>query len=854
MSFKRIHFALFLSIVTLFVILVWALSQTLVLTIMEYSLFLVAFLCSLLLHWAVYKHVNKKIRQLINYDNEQIESVNGLEDHLTNHHLEHLNLRKLCENLEVKNDYNDWLLNLMPNYLLVLNNEFEVIQCNQKFSSLINEKRETIEGKKLEFLGLKELKDKLLGKNVWLSEDDITHCTFEWLHIDDKDRTRYVSWYCNHDKDRKYYGEHYILLGADISVVKESQNEMLKMKERAEAASQAKSTFLATMSHEIRTPLNGVIGMIDLLNYELIDDRSKEMISTVSVSAGHLLSIINDILDFSKIESGNLKLEMEPFDLIDIISEVGAAFRIMAHDKKISLFITLDQQVPNQLLGDSVRFKQILTNLISNALKFTVSKIAWQGFIHLKIEQFDSSDNKVGLVFRVEDNGVGIEDDKLHSIFQPFEQEESSTTRKFGGTGLGLSITSRLSQAMEGDIWVVSSKGEGTEFTCYLPFELQNSDTPSYFDDCLLGQKCVVFTRNQFVFKELESAICGMAGSLEWFETMVSVDGYDHIFVLDEQLDYFESLLINYPQKVILLCTSADTVYKSDYYSLPRCHILPLDFQQVKVLVVQEDKKVSDVKKTSLLNHNAKILLAEDYEINRKVIVAQLAKLGIKADTAEDGQVAWTMLKNKEYDLLLTDCHMPNMDGYELAKKIRQSANPQFEKLDIIAITANAMKGEREICLAAGMNDFITKPIKLDQLKEILSCYLASQVDEPEKITAIKPETHYFNPQKLIEIIGEDEALKLELLQDYLDISAQTMADINQAIKDNNFTALAGFSHKLKSPSKGIGAQTIFTLCENMENYALTEKSELIEPLLIEINNNMAMLQQEVELYIKAHA
>ena len=831
----------------------WLLSQSLILTQLEYTLFLALLTTLLVLQWGVYHHFHQALCLLISNEASPVHSKDISMAVLKDFYkaqLEEINrLEQNCKALEVSNEYLNWLLNLTPNYMLVLNSDFEIVQCNQYFEKVVKESNVYLEGKKLAALNFGGVVEKLQSRELWTIEDGLRHCTFEWLHIDDEDHNQYITWYCTHDIKNEFSRDNYILLGVDISSVKESEIEMLKMKEKAEAANHAKSTFLATMSHEIRTPLNGVIGMIDLLNYEYVDNRVREMIDTVSISSGHLLSIINNILDFSKIESGNLQVESEPFNLIDILCELGSAFRLIAHEKKICLLFTVEENVPNLLVGDSVRFKQILTNLISNALKFTVSNIPWQGYVHLKIEKFDNAVNKVGLLFRVEDNGIGIALAQLHSIFQPFEQEESSTTRKFGGTGLGLTITSRLSQAMGGDIWVQSKKGFGTEFTCYLPFTEQKKRLRHYYDGSLTGTKCIIFTTNQLIFKELESAILGLSGSLDCADSVSDAVDYDHIFVLDEQLEYFDEIVKGYRDNIIVLCTSVDSIPGFERSGLSSCQVLPLDFKYLKSLVNHEVTTVQNIIETLPLDQNARVLLAEDYEINCKVILAQLSKLGISADVARDGQIAWELLQINHYDLLLTDCHMPNMDGYQLTTKIRNSNNAKLEKMNIIAITANAIKGERETCIAAGMNDYLTKPIKLEELKAKLSIYLTCH-QAIRRLKNKQVSTKLFNPAKLTEIIGDDDEFRDELLQDYLDISEQTLLEINKLEHAQNYSGIGSVAHKLKSSSKGIGAELIFTLCEKIEAGITDNNTQKIKDLLSELNTAMRNLQQEISQFI----
>jgi signal transduction histidine kinase/DNA-binding response OmpR family regulator len=411
----------------------------------------------------------------------------------------------------------------------------------------------------------------------------------------------------------------------------------------AEAANRAKSTFLASMSHEIRTPLNGVLGMMDVLGRQGLDAPQRGTVAIMRESAQSLLRIIDDVLDFSKIEAGRLELEETAFSLSGLADGISPAFQQEAATKGLALEVEIIPSSNDALVGDPVRVRQILVNLVGNALKFTEN-----GSVHIRLATAPRGDGQVSLILAVADTGIGMSAEQCARLFQPFAQADSSTTRRFGGTGLGLSIVRRLVQLMQGDVAVQSAPGTGSTFTVTLNLRAAPADSPH---------------------QELTRPLAKLL--------------------------------------------SAPT--------------LPVDGSPPHVLVV------------------------EDHPVNREVLVRQLELLGLAADTANDGAEAWAAWTQQNYAAVLADIHMPGMDGYALVRCMRATESEQRkDRTPVIAVTANALKGEEQRCLAAGMDAYITKPVNIERLHDTLARWLpqftrgeaAGQAGTPRSMAAIERSVH----------------------------------------------------------------------------------------------------------------
>jgi CheY-like chemotaxis protein/nitrogen-specific signal transduction histidine kinase/HPt (histidine-containing phosphotransfer) domain-containing protein len=479
----------------------------------------------------------------------------------------------------------------------------------------------------------------------------------------------------------------------------------------AEAANQAKSTFLATMSHEIRTPMNGVLGMMEVLDRQGLNASQQRTVATMRDSAQALLRIIDDVLDFSKIEAGRLELEAAPFSLSGLIDGVLSTFQAQAVAKGLILSGAVEPGSDDTLIGDATRVRQILFNLLGNALKFTE-----RGRITVRAGTAPLGGGRTQVTLAVEDTGIGIDEEQRRRLFQPFAQADSSTTRRFGGTGLGLSIVRRLANLMEGDISAQSEPGKGSTFFVRLVFDAAPKDA--------------LFTATQ------HSAACHAGRALP----------------------------------------------------LPRSGERPV------------------------------VLVVDDHPVNLEVLVRQLELLGVEADTAVDGVEALEAWSTKPYAAVLADIHMPRMDGYELTRKVRaiEAERSGSSRTPVVAVTANAMKGEEERCLAAGMDAYLVKPVNIDWLRATLVRWLA--IDEAaEHANGNGGTPGAIDRSVLSSWLGDDRAAIASLLEKFRDTAIEAEREISAASRFGDLAAVAAASHRLKGAAQAVGAKGVGAAAVTLE-------------------------------------
>jgi two-component system, sensor histidine kinase and response regulator len=665
------------------------------------------------------------------------------------------------------------------------------------------------------------------------------------------------------------------LLGVSWDITKEIvASELLRQQtEAAHAASRAKSHFLANVSHEIRTPMNGIIGMTGLLIETQLDRTQRDYAETIRSSADSLLTVINDILDFSKIEAGKLELESIELDLRANVEDVGSAMAFQAATKGLELIVNVEPQITGRVLGDPQRLRQCLVNLVSNAVKFTQA-----GEIVIEVRSKQGANGESLTYFEVRDTGMGIADKTLDSLFQPFVQADSSTTRHFGGTGLGLSIVRRLVELMGGEIGVASEVGIGSRFFFTLPLKPAEAVATERRTRSSTGGRILIVDDNVTNQRVLSSqlvhagyAVTTVGSGSAALDELRNATASDHPFdmvITDFQMPDMDGAMlgeriINMPDLAntrLVMLTSLDR-----HGDTPRLAALGFAAYLTKPVRVRElidavarvmsggpRQWQMDTQPMITLNmltqatpqqrFRGHVLLVEDNFVNQKVAVRFLERLGCTVEVAGHGADGVAACQQRHFDIVLMDLQMPVMDGMTATRRIREWETTGH--IPIIALTANAMTGDRELCEAAGMDGYLTKPIEVERLRNVLTRFGLEKNDADTAAAAPPAPPANLKPpvdlRGFRSITNDDEAFAQELAIMFIASGEQQLADMAAAAAQSNRMALARSAHQLKGACANIHAHALKALAERMENDSIAGDARALE-------HCNALLRQEFE-------
>lgn len=679
-------------------------------------------------------------------------------------------------------------------------------------------------------------------------------------------------------------------LEVTLAELEEQRRELEQRNEQVQEATRLKSEFLANMSHEIRTPMNAVVGFTDILLRSTTDVKHRDYLNLIREAGRALISLIGDILDFSKIEAGKLSIEYITFDPVQLVEGTAELLVGQCQSKGMALLTYIDPTIPRALTGDPGRIRQILINLVGNAIKFSTT-----GSIVVKVTLESFADSNAFLKYTITDQGMGMSEEEMAKLFRPFVQADGSTTRKFGGTGLGLSICKRLVELMGGEIGVTSTKGKGSTFTFSLPFKGVQAEAVDQGKQVDLSSKNVLIVDDDPISREIIASylaawdvrFTSLASSVEALAILRREEQRFDVVLTDLVMPEMDGLELAKaiqkdekiaPVPVLLMMTALDQTGQGEaavkegfrgYLRKPIKQSQLLEVVAGSLAGIDERCAVTDTvleivelaqSDSQKIFEGGIVLLAEDNIANQMVAELQLNELGLSTQVVNNGKEAvQAAATSNKYRAILMDCQMPEMDGFEATRQIRRQEVLTGRRVPIIAMTAHAMQGDRDACVAAGMDDYVTKPVELEELRRVLGCWLTFH--DKTKQSTETAQTQVAEGQAIepaIDIPGLESMFGLKAVRKLVKIfkveTEQSMTKLESALECRDEETIQAVAHRLRGSCATMRARTMATLSSQLELNARSQNWEDLSKWGDELKVEHACVQKEVDAFINQNA